>query len=258
VTLVLEARGVSVGWGGRSVLAGVELCLFAGERFALVGANGSGKTTLLRALGGLTPTLAGSIRWLGQALPHGRERVGVLGLLLQSESPSRFSVRELVTLGLALDGPPSSIAEARVQAALDWSGLTAFAERPCQTLSGGESQRALLARAWVAEPRLMLLDEPTNHLDPAHQADLLSRLDELRGKTAVLLSTHDLSLAASCDRVALLHGSGLDSVGSPDEVLTPARLERCLGAQVRRMDDPQGGPPFFRVLPPRRAPEPAT
>jgi iron complex transport system ATP-binding protein len=224
VTVVLEARGVSVGWRGLSVLAGVDLCLHAGERFALVGANGSGKTTLLRALGGLAPTLAGSIRWLG----------------------------------LALDGPPSSIAEARVRAALEWSGLTAFAERPCRALSGGESQRALLARAWVAEPQLMLLDEPTNHLDPAHQADLLCRLDELRGKTTVLLSTHDLSLAASCDRVALLHGSGFDSVGTPDQVLTPARLERCLGAQVRRMDDPQGGPPFFRVLPPRRAQATAT
>jgi len=248
VTVVLEARGLSVGWHGQSVLSNVDLCLHAGERFALVGANGSGKTTLLRALGGLEPVLAGSVRWLGQTLPRGPERVRVLGLLLQSESASRFAVRDLVTLGLALDGPAGPSDRARVTSALDWAELLPLAKRLCASLSGGEGQRALVARAWVAEPRLMLLDEPTNHLDPARQADLLHQLSQLHGETTVLLSTHDLSLAASCDRVALLHGAGVDIVGTPSEVLTPARLARCLGARVQRLDDPAGGPPFFRVL----------
>jgi iron complex transport system ATP-binding protein len=246
--MVLEARGVSVGWQGRSVLTGVDLCLRAGERFALVGANGSGKTTLLRALGGLELPLAGSIRWLGQALPHGRERVRVLGLLLQGEQASRFGVRELVTLGLALDGPAGSSERALVSETLDWAELSSLAERSCWSLSGGEAQRALLGRAWVAKPRLVLLDEPTSHLDPKRQADLLCRIEQLHGKTTVLLSTHDLSLAASCDRVALLHATGIDAVGTPSDVLTPARLSRCLGARVQRLEDPDGGPPFFRVL----------
>ncbi len=248
MTAVVESCGVSVGWHMQPVLRDVNLCVYAGERLALVGANGCGKTTLLRALSGLERPLSGHIRWLDRELPQGPARVNVLGLLLQDERPSHFGVRDLVTLGLALDGVPTAAQRASVDTALSRSDLTALGNRSCLSLSGGEFQRALLARAWVAQPHLMVLDEPSNHLDPARQAELLRRLDQLHGTCAVLLSTHDLSLAASCDRVALLHAGRIDVVGAPQDVLTPARLARTLGARVQRLDDPSGGPPFFRVL----------
>jgi iron complex transport system ATP-binding protein len=245
---VLESVQVAVGRGNKPILRGVTFSLRAGERMALVGENGSGKTTLLRALAGLDPVLAGTIHWEGGPLPEGSARVRSLGVLFQTETPSRFSVRELVTLGLALDGPPSASAKSLVEAALERAELRALAERSCASLSGGEAQRAILSRALVASPRLLLLDEPTNHLDPARQATLLAWLERLRGSTAVILATHDLALAATCDRVALLEGGGVSALGSAHEVLTPQNLARALGVSVRRLDDPSGGPPLFRIV----------
>jgi iron complex transport system ATP-binding protein len=253
MTAVLEAIDLAVGWEKRTVLSGVCLAVQPRERIALVGENGSGKTTLLRALAGLELPLAGTIRWEGRPLPRGADRVRTLGVLFQSELPSRFSVRELVTLGLGLEGPPSEAQQRQVQDMLEWADLASLAERRCQSLSGGEAQRSVLARALVAAPRLLLLDEPTNHLDPARQAALLGWLDRLRDSVAILLATHDLGLAASCDRVVLLHHGRMAATGTPTEVLTAENLLATLGVRVRRLDDPDGGPPVLRVL---AAPEP--
>ncbi len=248
MTPVLEAAGVTVARGAQVILAGVDLVVQRGQRVALVGGNGSGKTTLLRALAGLDRPIAGALRWRGTALPAGAARVRTVGVLFQREPTSRFTVRELVTLGLALDGPPGAIARGQVDAAIARVGLTELAGRSCATLSGGEAQRAMLARALVASPAVLLLDEPTNHLDPAHQAGLLGWLDRLRGEIAVVLATHDLALAARCDRVALLHDGAIAAFGPAAEVLTPALLARTLGVRVQRVEDPDGGPPLLRVL----------
>jgi iron complex transport system permease protein len=270
VTVPLEARAVdrvvvhasqlAVGRGARAVLRGVELRLQAGERVALLGANGSGKTSLLRALAGLDAPLSGTLSWSrasragagavggadwgadsGQgALPVGAERVRVLGVLLQSEAPTTFTVRQLVTLGLGLPGPADPQARRQVEETLRWAELCELGERPCTTLSGGEAQRAALARALVGGPRLLLLDEPTLHLDMARQAGLVRTLDRLRGEVAVVMATHELGLAASCDRVVLLHQGAVAAAGTPREVLTPALLARCLGVLVERSDEPGG------------------
>jgi iron complex transport system ATP-binding protein len=243
----LETRGLAVGRSARVVLQEIDLAVAPGERVALVGANGSGKTTLLRALAGLDPALAGTVRWNGQALPAGAGRVRKVGVLFQGEGAAPFTVRELVSLGLALDRPPAASELPLVDAALTDMELEALAARPCGQLSGGEWQRAVVARALVANPGLLLLDEPTNHLDLARRAALLALLDRLRGKVAVVLATHDLDCAAACDRVALLGNGRLAALGPPGVVLTPAHLAASLGVRVRRLDDPLGGPPFLRV-----------
>jgi iron complex transport system ATP-binding protein len=249
---ILACAGLAVGRGGAVVLAGVELAVRSGERIALVGGNGSGKTTLLRVLAGLDRPLAGSVRWAGRALPPGPARVRAVGVLLQGEPASRFTVRELVTLGLGIDGPPSAAARRRVDDALAQAELAGLAGRPCASLSGGEAQRALLARALVAAPRLIVLDEPTNHLDPAGRAMVEALIDHGRchGRVAVVIATHDLGLAATSDRVALLHAGRVVALGAPAAVLTPPRLATALGVDVRRLEDPDGGPPLFRVIGP--------
>jgi iron complex transport system permease protein len=250
---VVHGAQLAVGRGARAVLRGVDLVVQAGERVALLGANGSGKTSLLRALAGLDAPLSGTLSWpwsshagrgagpgQGGVLPGGAERVRVLGVLLQGEAPATFTVRELVTLGLGLSGPPDPQARRQVEETLRWAELCELGERPCTTLSGGEAQRAALARALVGGPRLLVLDEPTLHLDLARQAGLLRTLDRLRGEVAVVMATHELGLAARCDRVVLLHQGAVVAAGTPGEVLTPALLARCLGVLVERSDEPGG------------------
>jgi iron complex transport system ATP-binding protein len=148
-----------------------------------------------------------------------------------------------------LDAPPTASEQRQVDLALEKWGLIPCAARTLHTISGGEAQRARLARALVASPALLLLDEPTNHLDPERYAAVLADLDRLRGTVAVVLATHDLGLAATCDRVLLLAQGGIIASGSPSGVLTPEVLQRALGVPVRRLEDPAGGPPFFRILP---------
>jgi ABC-type sulfate/molybdate transport systems ATPase subunit len=169
---VLAAAGLAVGHRGGAVLTGVDLVVRAGERLALVGANGSGKTTLLRVLAGLAPPLAGALGWARaepserglRPLPDGAARVRTVGVLFQGEPASRFTVRELVALGLALDAPPSPAARARIDDALALAELSALAERPCATLSGGEAQRARWSRrrAWSCST-----SRPTTSTRPA-------------------------------------------------------------------------------------------
>ena len=248
---VLSAHGLACGRGAALAVRGVDLEVAPGERLALVGANGSGKTTLLRCFAGLEAPRAGTILWQGAPLPAGAERVRRVGVLLQDEAAAGFRLRELVTLGLGEDGPPGARARRATQAALAQHGLLPLAERPCTTLSGGEARRGALARALVARPALLLLDEPTNHMDPARHAELCAWLDEARD-AAVVLATHDLGLAARCDRVLLL-GEGVPlALGPVAAVLTPPLLARALGVRVRRVEDPEGGPPLFRVVAPAR------
>jgi iron complex transport system ATP-binding protein len=259
---MIAARGLAVGRGATLALRDIDLDVVPGERLALVGANGAGKTSLLRVLAGIDAPRAGTITWAGGALPRGAARAQAIGVVFQGEPASRFDVRGLVTLGLGLDGPPLARDRAAVEAALADAQLTPLATRACSTLSGGEMQRALLARALVAgqggvageggagmrSSRVLLLDEPTHHLDPARHAELLARLDDLRGDVTVVVATHDLALAATCDRVALLAHGTLAAVGPPIEVLTPGRLADALDVDVRRVDDPLGGPPLFRIV----------
>jgi iron complex transport system ATP-binding protein len=233
---VLAARGLAVGRDGSSVLEGVDLIVQRGERVALVGENGAGKTTLLRALAGLDTPLSGQLAWRGAGLPAGAARAQVLGVLLQAERAPSFRVRELVGLGLGHDRRLRDAEWQRVDDAIAHAGLSALAERPCTSLSGGEAQRAALARALVSGPALLLLDEPTHHLDPARHAAFVRELDRLRGSVAVVIATHELGLAASCDRVVLLHDGAVAAQGAPRDVLTPALLSRCLGIVAPRSE----------------------
>jgi iron complex transport system ATP-binding protein len=247
MAFVLSARDLDAGRGGTCVVRGLSLDVARGEQVALLGGNGAGKTTLLRVFAGLDGPLAGAISWAAGPLPKGAARVKTLGVLLQNEGAAPFTVRELVTLGLGLERAPRAEEGTQVKATLARVGLAALADRPVASLSGGEAQRAAIARALVAGPALLLLDEPTNHLDPAGRAELLRLLQDLRGEVAVVLATHDLDCAAGLDRVVLLGGSRVLAIGTPAEVLTPELLRTTFGIPVRSVRDPAGGRPFLRV-----------
>jgi zinc transport system ATP-binding protein len=223
---LLEASGVSAGYGRTEVVQDVSLTVRPGEFVALVGPNGSGKSTLLRVLLGVVPPRTGKVRLFGVALDDLRERWR-LGYVPQrpalgSEVPA--TVREIVTSGVLRQGSwwrraGRSEAEA-VEHALESVGLSEVGDLPINELSVGQQQRAFIARAFASEPDLLVLDEPIAGVDRGSQRrfrDSLVHLQREHG-AGVLLVSHELSAVADAiDRVIVLKRRILFD-GSPSEL----------------------------------------
>ena len=230
---------VTVELGGRPVVDGIDLEVAPGEWLALIGPNGGGKTTLLRAIARLV-SFAGSIALEGR--PTATMRRAELSRLLavvpqEPSTPPWLTVGEYVLLGrtphlgaLAKEGRRDREAAARALARLD---LLAYGDRLLGTLSGGEKQRAVVARALAQEARIVLLDEPTAALDIGHQQQALDLLDVLRAESGLTLvsAMHDLTLAAQyADRMVLLDRGRVVADGFPRDVLTEEAIARHYGA----------------------------
>ena len=237
----MRLRGVTVELGGRPVVDRVDADVGDGEWVALIGPNGAGKTTLLRALARLVP-FAGEIELDGRPLAElGRGELARLVAVVPQEpsTPPWMTVAEYVLLGrtphlgpLAKEGARDRDAAARALARLD---LLAFVERRLGTLSGGEKQRVVVARALAQEAAIVLLDEPTAALDIGHQQQALDLLDGLRAESGLTLvaAMHDLTLAAQyADRMVLLDGGRVVADGAPAEVLTAPVIARHYGAAI--------------------------
>lgn len=237
---LLEARGIAVRRGERVVLDGVDLALEVGARVAIVGANGSGKSTLLRALLGLEPAASGEVRLGGRALSAmSRPEIARAATLVLQDTHVEvpITVRELVSLGRHPHRGVSDPARDRdaIARAIARVEIEALADRDVRTLSGGELQRAHLARALAQDTPVVLLDEPTASLDLHHQLHTLATLRALAGEgRAVLVVLHDLALAARwAERIVVLAGGRVRAEGAPDAVLTRAVIREAFGVEVR-------------------------
>jgi cobalamin transport system ATP-binding protein len=238
---VISLGGVTVHLGGRPVVDSVDAVVAQGEWLALIGPNGAGKTTLLRAIARLVP-FAGSIALAGQPTEElSRSELSRLIAVVPQEpsTPPWMTVAEYVLLGrtphlgpLAREGLRDREAAARALGRLD---LLTFADRRLGTLSGGEKQRVVVARALAQEAPIVLLDEPTAALDIGHQQQALELLDGLREESGLTLvaAMHDLTLAAQyADRMLLLDGGRVVADGVPHDVLTEALLATHYGASI--------------------------
>jgi iron complex transport system ATP-binding protein len=228
VSVLLEARGLSLHRAGAPILHGVDLSLAAGEALAVVGPNAAGKSTLLRALLGLLPIEAGEVRVAGRPLAAwSRDALARVVALVtpEDEGGSPLTVRERVALGrYPHTGPfrPRRPADDEaIERALARTGIAGLAERRIGTLSAGERQLAALARGLAQEPQALLLDEPASHLDVGHQLALFRVLDEVRASgVAVLAVVHDLQRAADwAGRMVLVNAGRVAAAGTPREVL---------------------------------------
>jgi len=248
---LLAARGVRRAFGRAEVLTDVELELWPGRLVVVAGPNGAGKTTLLRVLAGTLRPDAGEVLLGGVALTDlsRREIAQRLAVVPQeSHLPFPFRVREVVALGRApFLGPlgreaPSDVA--LTEQALSELELAALAERAYPSLSGGEKQRVLLARALAQGVPTWLLDEPTAHMDLGHRLHCWEWLRAwIAGAPArgCLLVTHDLVLAARfADELVLLERGRVAARGAPADVLTPARIASVYGVEARVGRDEDG------------------
>ncbi|MEU4213471.1 ABC transporter ATP-binding protein [Streptomyces sp. NPDC026206] len=250
-------EGLSVEVAGARLVEDITLRAGSGQVVGLVGPNGSGKSTLLRCVYRALRPAAGRVLLDGDDLHALTAREGARRLAaLPQESGGEFdfTASEVVAMGRL----PHQSAAGRVTAAdtsacataLERVGAAHLAGRGFLTLSGGEKQRVLIARALAQQPRVLVLDEPTNHLDIAQQLEVLA-LVRASGLT-VLTALHDLNLAAShCDVLYVIAGGRIVASGPPHSVLTAALLAEVFGVRAHRVPHPASGAPqlLFDRLP---------
>ena len=241
----IYATGVTVVAGGTTLVGPADLTVGVGDWVNIIGPNGAGKTTLLRAVAGLQRA-TGRIDIAGSPLAsmRRRERSRHIGYVAQQPvMPAGMTIEQYVLLGRSPHiGPLGSERRADFDAVvttLDRLGLSSLAHRTLDTLSGGEAQRANIARALAQEPQLLLLDEPTSALDIGHQQDVLELIDEQRHRLGltVVSTMHDLTLAARYGDNLVLLADGLPVAdGPPIQVLTGPHLSAHYGARVDVID----------------------
>ncbi|MET9928265.1 MULTISPECIES: ABC transporter ATP-binding protein [unclassified Streptomyces] len=243
----IDIDALTVEIAGARLVDAVTLEAPEGRFVGLVGPNGSGKSTLLRCVYRALRPSAGAVRVGGEDLHALSAREGARRLAaLPQEAGAEFdfTVAEVVAMGrMPHQGPMARTTDEdrrRCVDALAGVGAAHLAERGFLTLSGGEKQRVLIARALAQEPRILVLDEPTNHLDIAHQLEILA-LVRASGLT-VLTALHDLNLAAlHCDLVHVIDGGRIVASGAPYDVLTTELLAEVFGVRAHRVAHPETG-----------------
>ena len=234
---------VSVEYGVSPVLGPVSLSVEPGEWMGIIGPNGAGKSTMLKVPVGIVG-FEGAVRGTSGELRPGLD---VAWMPQRPHMPNEMSVADYVLLGRTphlgyISGESKHDLDA-VASALGRLGLSAFTGRPLGTLSGGEAQRVLLARALSQEAPLLLLDEPTASLDIGHAVEVLEAIDELRREQGltVVSAEHDLSLAGRyADRLALLSAGTIHAIGGATEVLTEEVLQAHYGTNLRVVPHEEG------------------
>ncbi len=252
----LALGGITHRRGARTVLAGVDAAFESGRLTAVIGPNGAGKSTLLEIAAGLLRPDAGTVTLderAIRAIPP-RELAAVRAYLPQSPRAEwPVSVERLVALGLSqhlpVFGPLPGRWRLAVSGALARFDLIALRDRPATRLSGGELARAMLARAVVGEPRVLIVDEPSAGLDPRHAHEAARQLRALADDgCAVVVALHDLDLVSRiADDVVALKDGRLHASGPAEAVLTeptlgalydmPVRVDRAGGRASVRFGD---------------------
>jgi len=238
---VLEIFNLSVELGGRRVLDAVSATVCEGGWLGIIGPNGAGKSTMLRAVTGLVP-YRGHVLVSGREYHLGQQRLRARAIAYVPQRPllpASMSVTDYVLLGRFAHhsylGPETPRDLAVAAEVLERLELSALASRALGQLSGGEAQRAVLARALVQEAPVLVMDEPTTSLDLGYGQLVLELADDLRRekRLCVLCSIHDLTLAAQfSDELLVLSAGRCVLSGKPEEVLTEPNIRRYFGAEV--------------------------
>lgn len=244
---IVRMQGVSLRRGGAAILEAVDWTVGAGEDWAVIGPNGSGKTTLLGILNGYVWPSAGRVEVLGERLggvdvAELRRRIGLVSALVGEQvlSLGGEGVLEVVVSGrhasIGLYRPTTAADRDEALALLRAFDAQPLAARRFRTLSQGEKQRVLLARAWMAEPELLILDEPASGLDIAAREELVAAVDALRRRTPrptlVHVTHHVEEVGAFVGHALLLRAGRVVAAGDKAQVLTAELLTRTFGLDL--------------------------
>lgn len=246
---MIQIEGIAGGYAKKTILQGIHLEVEKGEFFALLGPNGSGKTTLFKLITGQLPILEGTIEIDGIPLKKlsKLEKAKKIAVLAQEVTATfDYTVEEIVALGRyphqqGLLKTLTAHDRQKMEEAMDATDVLPFRAKRFRSLSGGEKQRVLLAKALAQEPEILLLDEPTNHLDIHHTFQLLDQLKEwqrTKGLT-VFAILHDLNVASLyADRVALLHNGSFLEVGDVYTLRKEHQLKKVYNVEVKTQPHP--------------------
>lgn len=255
---VIEAQDVKFRYDNSWVLNDVAFQTHEGEFLGIIGPNGSGKTTLIKIIDGLLVPDEGAVFLRGKNIRYfKRNDIAKTVAMVPQDAPLvfPFTVQEVVMMGraphlgrLRFEGESDF---AIVKAVMEKADVLPFASRSINELSGGERQRVLIARALAQEPQVILLDESTAFLDIRHQVaffDLMKTLNKEEGLTVIAV-THDMNLASLyCDRIMLLDGGTVHTIGAPGEVLTESTIREVYGTDVLVDLNPVTGSPRVTLL----------
>ncbi|WP_331666030.1 ABC transporter ATP-binding protein [Anaerosporobacter sp.] len=257
ISMDLSVKDLSVNLGEKEIVKKVSLMTNDNSFVALLGPNGSGKSTLLRSIYRVLKPSGGII------LIDGKDSTQITNKKLAKEMAVvaqfnnmnfDFTVREIVMMGRT---PHLNMLQAEstkdyeiVDSALEKVGMKQYGNRSYASLSGGEKQRIMLARAIAQEPKLLILDEPTNHLDVRYQLQILSIVKDLG--INVLAALHDLTLASQfCDYLYLLKDGEIDSQGKPEDVLTKETIKRVYEIDCEIIKAPNTDGVLISYYPPK-------
>ena len=242
----IETKAIEALLNGNRILKGIDLDIGSQELVGVIGPNGSGKSTLLKCIYRVLKPTGGAVFLDGKPLVEYscRESARCIAVVAQHNYYNfDFSVRDVVLMGRsphkrALNRDTAE--DYRIVAeSLETVGMETFADRSFSTLSGGEQQRVILARALAQRTPCLILDEPTNHLDIKYQLQLM---DLVRGlDRTVIAAVHDLNIAAMyCDRLFAVKDGRVVGQGRPEELLTPTFIREVYEVDARVMTDEDG------------------
>ncbi|MGQ8335696.1 ABC transporter ATP-binding protein [Sunxiuqinia sp. A32] len=255
--IFFDIADFSCGYSGFK-LSGIGFELSKGTFAGIIGPNGSGKTTLFRGITGALPTLSGQVSLQEnniQSLSL-RKRAQSIAVVSQFTDLDQITVEDYVLMGRLPYHGRFRFFETKedislAQKYMELTDVIQYKDKLMTELSGGEQQRAAIARALTQQPELLLLDEPTSHLDITHQVkilDLLHRLNQEMGLT-VLMVIHDLNLASEyCDQLILFNQGKIFTQGSPEEVLNFEIIEAVYETPVITRTNPFSNKPVIFLV----------
>jgi iron complex transport system ATP-binding protein len=246
-------------YGRVPVLKNISFSIIQTDFFIIIGPNGSGKTTLLKIIAGIEPLQNGVVDIMGHPLSEYSikslsKTIAFVPQVFPLDFP--YSIREMVLMGRyphqGILGMENQKDMDIAQEAMNITGIEDLADRKIDQVSGGERQRAVIARAICQEPKIILLDEPTASLDLAHQIrimDLMEHLKKVKGISVVMVS-HDVNLAAMyADKLMILKDGHITGAGRPDAVLKYDILEKAYGCTIVVDQSPLGNIPRVSPVP---------
>lgn len=213
--VIISLRDISRRWDGKDILKDINFDVRKGDFIAITGPNGGGKTTLLRIILKLLKPSAGSVEYLSGGKPVEKLSIGYLPQKNMIDSRFPITVSEVVASGLLGIKTDRERAEALTAETLGLMGLSDHADKSIGTLSGGQLQRALLGRAIISSPEVLVLDEPLSYVDKRFEQSIYDLVDRLSATTTILLVSHEMTTIAGMANRHLIIDHTLHECHSP-------------------------------------------